>query len=305
MLSLSCDVNLNNLPVAFIERYRVADGPAIKVAIYIMLGNTPDASLIADELSLPLTTVERTLNYWRKAGLLIEEDTVSSNEGSVKKPQIEIKRLSDDELKLLLRNPEIELLAQETQNLLGRVITPSEAARLVAIYHYDELPIEVILMIIAFSIPRVKRNLFTYIERVARNWKEDEIDTIGKAEKYLMLLERRQQQYILTAEVFGVKDSSFTYKEREYINSWFEEYGFDSVFIDEAAQKLVKKTVSSVNRILRQWSEKGYTTIKETRSELSNTAAPISQRSSNNSNDTSLYEIALRKATSKKKTTGT
>jgi len=73
MLILNGDYKLDNLPVSFIERYRSADGPAIKVALYLMLGNTPDVLTISDELSLPVPTVERSLHFWLRAGLLAEE----------------------------------------------------------------------------------------------------------------------------------------------------------------------------------------------------------------------------------------
>lgn len=298
MLSLSSEINLTNLPVSFIERYRTADGPAIKVALFLMLGNSSDPSVIADELTLPISTVERALHFWHRAGLLVEETVKveeETKETTKKKPLAEIKRLSEDESNRLLRNPEIAQLLRETQDLLGRVITPAESIRLMGIYQYEELPVSVILMIIAFSVARAGKNLFGYVERVARDWKEDSINTIEKAEKHLELLEIREARYKEVALVFDVSDATLSYREKEYINAWFEEYSYDVAFVEEACTRIAKKTVPTVNRILRSWSDKGYRTLKETRQEISNTAAAAPQRKKDGKGHIDLFELAERK----------
>ena len=296
MLSLSSEVNLESLPVSFIERYRTADGPAIKVAFFLMLGNKAEPSLIAQELSLPLSTVDRCLHFWHRAGLLSEEvpdASLEAGEPKKTKPLVETRRLSDDESNRLLRNPEVMQLLRETQDLLGRIITPGESTRLLGIYQYDELPVEVILMIVAFSEPRAKRNLFGYVERIARVWSEDGINSIEKADKHLALIESREARYVEVAPIFSVSAETFTYREKEYINAWFEEYCYDIAFVEEACQRVAKRTVPTINRILRSWSEKGFRTLKETRSEVTNTATSSPRK--RNKADDDLYEFAKKR----------
>ena len=302
MFALASSAKPENLPVSLIERYRNADGPSLKVAIYLMLGNSPDASHIAGDLSLPISTVERALRFWHLAGLLVEEEAVRQPKQEIKKPLRDIRRLSAEESNQLLRNPEVAQLLRETQNLLGRVITPAESARLLTIYQYDELPVGVILMVVAFSEPRAGRNLFGYAERIARSWKEEGIDTIEKAEKHLSLIERRETRYREISLIFGVSDSSFSYREKEYINSWFEELGYDTAFAQEAYERTAAKTVPAVNRILHAWSNKGYTTLRETRTEVSNTSNPVPERRKYGKNDDdNLFEFAEKRARMKRR----
>ena len=295
MLILSSNLRMDSMPIPFVERYRTADGPAIKVAIFLLLGNSSDVTHIAEELSLPITTVERSLQFWFRAGLLVEETipVPETIEPEKKKPLISERVLGEDEINRLLRNPEISLLLNETQNHLGRVLTSNESTKLMSIYQFEELPVDVILMIVAFSEPRTKRNLIPYVEKVARTWKEDDITTMEKAEKHIALIEKREKRYSEVGEILEMKDSSFTFREREYINAWYEEYGYDIPFIEEAFSRAYVKTVSGLNRLLRSWSSKGYKTIRETRMEASNTPAPVPQRRKAGKKD-DLFERAMR-----------
>ena len=100
--------------------------------------------------------------------------------------------------------------------------------------------------------------------------------------------------------MFDVKETSFTYREKEYINAWFEEYKYDATFVDEAFQRLAKKTVAGANRILKNWSTNGYTTLRETRQEATNTASPVPHRNKYKKEEESLFAMAQRKANARK-----
>ncbi|MCL2538734.1 MAG: DnaD domain protein [Oscillospiraceae bacterium] len=294
MLSLSGKYDLSSFPVSFIERYRAADGPALKVALYLLFGNSADAAQIAAELSLPPSTVERSLNFWLLAGLLTESLPVADLSAKPAKPKViqAERRIPVTEMAKRLRNPEIAALLQESQSYLGRTLTQNESERLLCIYEYDELPVDVILMIVAYSKNKAKRNLIGYIERVAREWKEDEIDTGEKAENHLALLAQRERRYKKIAELLEIDESVFKYKDRQYIDFWFEELGYDAAFAEEAYLRQGNKSIAYINKIMRSWAEKGYKTIKETRSEVSNTAAPAPNRKSKRKAD--LFGLAVK-----------
>ncbi len=282
MLILASQFHPEGFPVSFIERYRTADGPALKVALYLLLGNAADIAQIAEELSLSVPTVERSLDFWLRAGLLKQSDAkeIETGESAEKKtvaPLVE-RRIPITKIASSLRNPEVAALLQESQAFLGRTLTQNESERLLCIYEFDELPVEVILMIVAFSKKNAKRNLISYIERVAREWKEDGIDSCEKAEKHLKLLATRERRYHSVAEVLGVDIAVFKYKERQYIDQWHEEIGYDATFAEEAFLRHNNNSVSYLNKILRSWAQKGYRTIKETREEVTNTAAPVPER---------------------------
>lgn len=281
MLKPAAQFDASGLPFALIERYRTADGPALKVALYLLLGNSPTPEDIAAELSLPIGTVERSLDFWQRAGLLCEnesaEETLPKKAGKTKVETVE-RRIPVTKMASCLRNPEIAALLQESQAYLGRTLTQNESERLLCIYEFDDLPVDVILMIVAYSKKNAKRNMMSYIERVAREWKEDGIDTIEKAEKHLHLLALREKRYKKVAELLESDESAFKYRERQYIDQWYEELGYDATFAEEAYLRHNNNSVAYINKILRSWSQKGYGTIKETREEMTNTAAPVPER---------------------------
>lgn len=282
MLTLSEKYMVSGIPVSFIERYRSADGPALKVALYLFFGNSADVDNMAQELSLPVSAIERSLRFWLKAGMLAEKDT--KNPEKENKPSknadfpIEERHLSVIKVTEMLRNPDVAALMQESQSYLGRTLSKNESDRLLCIYEYDELPVEVILMIVAYSKKRAKKNLIGYIERTAREWKECEIDNSDKAERYLGLLDMREKRYNMVAEQLETDPATMKYREKQYIDQWFEEFGFDCVFVEEARLQSGNSSIAYLNKILRSWSQKGYKTIKDTRQESSAPAIPVPKR---------------------------
>ena len=63
----------STLPSALRERYRMADGPALKVVLLILCSGNIDPDYISDTLSMSAELVERSLAFWEKAGLLTGE----------------------------------------------------------------------------------------------------------------------------------------------------------------------------------------------------------------------------------------
>lgn len=304
MLILSGKTDAGLFPVSLIERYRSADGPALKVALYLLLGNAAIPEQIEAELSLPQATVERALGFWLRAGLLCESDAAADSGADVpvrqSKPKVHPaeRRMPVTEIAKRLRDPEIAALLQESQTYLGRTLSQNESERLLCVYEYDELPVEVILMIVAYSKSKAKRNLVGYVERVAREWKEDGIDTGEKAEKQLQLLARRERRYEQIAQLLETNAAAFKYRDRQYIDQWFEELGYDGAFAEEAYLRQGNKSVAYINKILRSWAEKGYRTVRETRAETSNTAAPVPNRKSGKRAD--LFGLAVKETNVKK-----
>ena len=304
MLTLSEKFNLDGFPVSFIERYRSADSSALKVGLFLLFGNIADIDGISKELSIPISDVERSLNYWLAAGFLTDASAEKKKPdcSHVKKPVIpqNERRMPTTKIAKYLRNPEIAALLQEAQAYLGRTLSQNESERLLCIYEYDELPVEVILIIVAYSKKRAKRNLIGFIEKIAREWKEDEIDTSIKAEEHLAVLDMRERRYKLISELLDTDVSVFKFRDRLYIDQWFEQLGYDGVLVEEAKLQSGNNSVAYLNKILRSWSEKGYRTVKDTRQEISQSAAPVTSRRKKSGSE-NLFQRSIRDSGSKNK----
>lgn len=285
MYSLSIKFDPELLPNALCARYPTADGPALKAAIWLLLGNPADPEKLSGELKLSKETAVRALEFWHGAGLLCDADAppnttalpvcqgpVSALAAKDPRPMISFQEIA----RISLRNPEIAALFQEVQRCLGRPVSDDESSRLMAIYKYDDLPADVILMIADYAKGRAKRGVMGYIERVARVWAEDGIDTAEKAEARVRLLETRERREGDVASALGLERDALKYRDRLRISQWFEEFGYGLEFVDEAALRCneeQKGSVPYIHSILKSWHESGIKSVKETRTAPSN--APV------------------------------
>ncbi len=286
MYSLSNEIDPSFLPLSLVERYRLADAAALKVALFMILNKHSDSMRISTDLNIPIEKVEKSLKFWTDCGFLVCENPNTQMQNT--KPQTVVPDKTEDIQKeysifevekTLLRNPEISLLFQEAQRYLGRTISDSETSRLFTMYMSFELPVDVLLMIIAYSKKRAKRSLFNYIEKICRSWKDEGINCAEKAEKHLKLLEKRERREIKIARILDVEPDSFKYKDKERITKWYEEFGFTSTLIEEAQKycnEEQKHSVAYINSILQDWHKKGVKTVADTRNKQpSNAPAPV------------------------------
>lgn len=295
------------LPAALKERYRVADGPAIKVALFLLCAGSGDEETVADALSLPLDTVGRALAFWKTAGLITDDPSAAKSAAQKKMPaasgpalfEIDRKPLTPSQISgMLLRNPELAVLLQETQYLLGRPLDSLESRIIVEIFEYDELPVDVILMVVAYCKPRVKnkRTIIGKASRTAAEWRENGIDNAGAVEEHIRLLELREQREREVAETLMLENADFTRAQCAHIARWYEIYGYNIDFVKEAYMRCGNSSVAYINSILKSWNQNGYTTIRDTRAVPSNAPAPVSRKKKEKAG-TSLIKKAINKKT--------
>lgn len=298
------------LPHAFMERYRVADGPAIKVALFLLNAGSGDVESVADALSLPIDTVARAIVFWQSAGLLTDDPATIKKAAVSQKKKIDPQKvvllepvrkpLTQSQVSgMILANPEIAVLLQETQHLLGRPLDSLESRILLEIFEYDELPVDVILMIVAFCKPREsnKRRIIGTAARTATDWKERGIDNSETAETYIRLLELREARERQVAETLLLEKADFSKKQRSYIAQWFEEYNYSIDFVKEAYLRTGNSSVAYLNSVLKSWHQRGFKTIRDTRSVPSNAPAPTRKKQSKDG--ASLLKKAMKKKNGK------
>lgn len=271
------------LPLPLIERYRSSDGPAIKAALWFMLNGCCTAEKLSGELSIPLNVAERVISFWLDAGLIetcegqetIGETKEDELPETVKLPQRKISTL--DLSDVLLRDAELATLLQASQEYLLRPLTTSESSKLANIYLETGLPAEVLLMIVAYSKTRAKRGVLSYVAKIANQWSDDGINTAEKAEKHLRLLEIRESRENKVAAILET-DGSFTYREKQYISIWYEDYQYGDDFVREAYLHAGKPSVAYINGILKAWHAEGIKTVAQTRLKPSNAQVQVKKK---------------------------
>lgn len=304
MFELSDKKYASSLPEALARRYRSADGPALKVALWLVCAGSGRASEIADSLAMPLETVERALALWAAEGLIKEsgETVADKKETPEAKPRKPIKQLSDKRAaELALCDANVAALFQETQELIGRVLDNAESRALLELYECEELPVEMILTVVAFCAPRLKnkRSLVSRVRREAADWAEAGVSDALSAAKHVKLLETREKREKEVAAALGyTEENPFNKSQRAVVARWYEEYGYNAEFAREAFERTGNDSIAYINAILKGWHKKGYLTVKDTYAEGFN-AREASSRERENASGGSLFEDAVREINSK------
>lgn len=275
-IAMSYKLNKNlgecvELPVLVLNRLTQATEGAVRTALYIIKNKTVQAEEIATALGLSATEVENALIFWLGAGLLSAEETMQQTTLVTPAVTKRAPRLSQREVVAASqKNPDIAVLLEECQNLLGEVISPADMTILASLHLSDDLPIDLILTGISHFVQEGKRSI-RYIERRLLAWQKEGITTCEAAERYLSLLEIRSLHESNVADMLGISANEFTTAERTRIATWYEDFQYDDDMVEQAALRVgANKTIKYLNGILRKWHSQNIRTTKDIKDEPQN-----------------------------------
>ena len=281
------------LPDVFLKRYKSADSAALKVALYLFECGSAEVTDIESALGISSASVERSLEFWRSAGLFEDNISVSSVGANNTIEPVNRHLNHSDIASLILSDSSISMLLQETQKLIGRELSFSESRLLVETIQDCGLDAEAILMIESyFQNTEHSRKVLTDTSRAAREMAKEGLVSYDSVSARVSLMESRFHNLLLVADLLKSEPSDFSKKERSLVNRIFEEYGYDSDFISEVLTRKPDANIPYISTVLKDWHKKGYTTISDTR--LLAPAVEVYQTSvKNNDKDT---ESTLKKA---------
>ena len=151
---------------------------------------------------------------------------------------------------------EIAFLLSEAQNKFGRPISPSEASILVWLCDFAGVNAAVVLMVMEYAKSLDKFNM-RYIQKVAVDWHDENIDSIEKAEQKINHLRKIKSSWTMLLNKLGLDYRSPTAKETAYIHDWFVTWNFPINSIMYAynicADNTNKLSFSYMNKILKNW----------------------------------------------------
>lgn len=284
MYKLTCENCINCLPQPLVQGYRTADGPTLKVALYLLSGGSADEAEGA--LGLPTETVERALAYWVGKGLLTQCDDAAGEENTLN-PQIESKPADTATIKkrqkisakraseISLYDKNVAALLQEAQSIIGRELDSAESFMLLDTYDGEGVPVDEILTAMAYCVGRCKnqRSVIKMSVRTVTSWWDDGIHGGEAAAEHVRLLELRESREREVATVLSIPCEDITRSQRNIIAKWYEELGYSAAFVKEALARSGKNDIRYINAMLKDWHKKGYRTIKDTYAESS--TAPV------------------------------
>jgi DnaD/phage-associated family protein len=165
---------------------------------------------------------------------------------------------------------DISFLMQEAQIILGRPISNGDSSILLTIHDSDGLPVDVIIMILQYAV-NVGKASMKYIENMAINWGEKEINTIEKAENEIRVLDAHSKAWKVLMRIIGIADRSPSAKEDEAADRWINLWKIKYELIKEAYNRCVdakgKYIIGYMDSIIKRWKRDGVSTLEQASAE--------------------------------------
>jgi DnaD/phage-associated family protein len=169
------------------------------------------------------------------------------------------------------QDPTIGTLLQETQQIMGRPLSPVLTDLVVALYSYYGMKPDMVLMLIQYCVSLGKDSV-RYMEKKAVGWLEQGIDSHEKAEAEILRASQKDQIENKIKTAFGIYDRTLITSEKKYIRTWVEEYGMELPLIQLAYERSIemkgKLSFAYINGILGNWYQKHITTPAEAMGEI-------------------------------------
>lgn len=269
------------------EHLRRASGQQLKVLLFVLRhnGENPDDAAIAEGTGLTKADASDALAYWFETGFFNRDGETSETRAAqttaqqpatpVEEPKVnrtgeETKRHElldvpdvlptyDQVTARTMESPELQGLFNEAQIKLGKTIGYDTQAKLLMLMDSYGLPPEVILTIIEYSVSHGKRSM-AYICKVGKNWAEDGIDTLEKAEERLKSLSEQEKLWKQFTAKIPVEKPHYTQKRMNYLRKWHDEFHQSLDLIcygyEEMINNINKLNFNYLDKMLTNWHEK-------------------------------------------------
>ena len=250
----------------------IASGVQIKVILCLIRFEGMPLSVddIARQCNISPDDVKPSIDFWIKQGLLRKTGSqLTLADHSVGTESYSIPKYNPDSILECRNNDEVFAgLLDEIQRMLGKPVTQNDISIVFGMYDYLGFSADLILQLINFCISSGKSS-FRYIERVALDWHDREIDSFEKAEEFIKIMEKKQSAWRAVSTYFGIEGRALSKKEKEYIDAWVSEFKMPIELIKEAYEVCVDKkgklSFAYINGILNDWSKKGYSNVSQVR----------------------------------------
>ena len=157
------------------------------------------------------------------------------------------------------------------EQLLGKVLSPSDLKILYTLYDFLALPPEVLLTLTGWCVEQAKakgpgrKPTLPQIRREAYKWQKAGIDTLEAADAHLRRLTRLNQRGTELIQLLFGESRAPVAKEAEYLDQWIQKGLPDDLLLlarDRTIYHLQSFKWSYMNGILNRWQAKGLTTVE-------------------------------------------
>ncbi|MCM1133487.1 MAG: DnaD domain protein [Ruminococcus flavefaciens] len=304
---------------------KLATAEQVKVLLYILrnLGKNFTYEEISANTGIPEDEVEESVFFWEQINVIFPENSPNHSTAYTNimtapvqpspepappqktaenpvftEPSPSSKRPSHspNEIQGLAKaDSDIAQLMQSVRNISINASNTFHNS-LIWIHDYLGLKNEVILILINYCMT-IEKTHPNYMETIARNWAENEIDTAEKAQaEAFRLMESRTYKNKIMA-MFDMKRRP-TPNQQAFIDRWQEAgYSFDMIqyAYELTIEQIDKRSFPYINKILETWTENGVKTLDEAKNAVSDHRKSYKPKNSDNSDgfDADKYDIVV------------
>lgn len=171
------------------------------------------------------------------------------------------------------REENFRALLAEIQSMRGQVLNTTELQSLCSVYDTLKLPPEALVLLAQYCQENAKRTKgpsgkfsFKTLEKIARTWETDGVDSYEKAEQWIEETTARRRKLSEVLKAIGYSDNDPSPAMKDYIFSWLK-LGFGPEEIALAADRTIVRfgdlKFQYANAILTEWDKKGLHTLRE------------------------------------------
>ncbi len=226
--------------------------PSDYVKVYLfglyMCGNDSafdnNMETFSKRLNMSEEDIEKAFEYWQEQGLVQVLRTYP-----IEIRYIPLKNIINSTR--LYKPEKYELFNSQAQELFAgkREISKTEYSEYYDFLERFHVEQEALLMIIKYCIDTKKSGVgYNYILTVAKNWANEGITTASQVEEKLISFEQKGQEIGAILNALGIKRNAYI-EERNLVNKWLVELGFNLDVILYLARNLKKKGKANFNSL--------------------------------------------------------
>ncbi len=274
----------------------------LRVLLALGSGRFADEAQIAKFLDVSSSSVIRSLEFWRGAGVVdVPEEngerqfydtsefsipsgvvnaavqapmqktapTPAPAKKSTPVPNVERDSYTSDEIDRICAEKEnVPLLIDACQAILEKTFTKTEISSLIYLSDHLRLDDEYIMMLCTYCKARDKASV-RYVEKVAITLYDSGVVSVPELDKYMKRESKKNDAESKIRKLFGLGERTLTPKERDYIGKWVVEWELPFELIEKAYEAMMsvgtvdKPSFAYENGILEKWREAGIKTPED------------------------------------------
>lgn len=258
------------VPSAVVDKFiKLSSAVQLKVLLICMRNSASPLSVkeISDILNVSEAEVEDCLIYWSGCGILNVD--VPSAKAEKKEDEYVIrceKPTREDVARRGNEDQGIRFLLNEAQKKFGRGLKMNESSTFVWLCDDLGLDVSVVLLLIEYAVSEGSRNI-TFIEKTAVKWKNQGVETVLDAEKWIAEEAKRKLAVSVVQKAFGIDRRKPSENELKLCNIWINEWNVPTELLNKAYNICIdnnaKLSLPYIHKILESWNKKGYKTAAD------------------------------------------